>query len=166
MSSFSTSTAPICFKNCIIFKNSFLYNIGLFHLSVIEFGKKYPENIILIRYEDLCLDPYGTVEKLRIFLDYGYLKDPINNAIKSFTGLAKLDGQREISEEKHNDPMGFKKNSYRKPFDWREKISKPLLKNVEENCEKPMKTLGYAKYDPDKEQKLIKSAVEVWPFYK
>ena len=47
------------------------------------FGKKYPENIILIRYEDLCLDPYGTVEKLRIFLDYGYLKDPINNAIKS-----------------------------------------------------------------------------------
>ena len=136
------------------------------NFSAKKLGNKYSKNIILLRYEDFCLDPYGTVDKLINFLNYEPIPELIEQFLQAYTGKTRSGEQLEISKADHDDPMKFVKNSALKPFDWRGKINSSLLQNVEENCEKPMKELGYAKWNSDNEEILIKSAIEVWPFSK
>ena len=129
-----------------------------------KFGKKYSKKIILLRYEDFCLDPYGTLDRLVDFLNYKPIPKLINNHVEFHMGRTRSGEQIEIPKSDHNDPMGTVRNSAFKPFEWGTNISKPLLQKVEEHCEKTMRKLGYAKWNLDKHQTLDKSASEVWPF--
>ena len=129
-----------------------------------EFGTKYPQTVILLRYEDLSLDPYGTVDRLIDFLNFETNQEFIDSAVQSITGKTRSGEQLGISKNIHNDPETFVKNSALKAFEWKTKINKSLLKAVETICEKPMEKLGYSKWNPDNYQTLTKSAIEVWPF--
>ena len=137
----------------------------IYIILAMKLGKKYPENIILLRYEDLCLDPYGTVDNLLKFLNYEAFPDLVNQYIQGHMGRT-IDGKIiEVSQKSHEDPLSSVKNSKQKAFDWKSKMDISLLQKVEENCEKPMKELGYAKWNgPHNDQVLIKSALDVWPF--
>ena len=136
------------------------------NFSAIRLGKKYPQNIFMLRYEDLCLDPYGTLDKLIGTLNYQPNHKLIDKILKTFTGKSRSGEQIDIVKAIHNDPMGFVKKSSIKAFDWKEKISDSLLKEIEGSCEKSMAELGYAKWNMDNEEILIKSSEEVWPFSK
>ena len=129
-----------------------------------KFGKKYPKNILLLRYEDFCFDPYDTVDRLIKFLKLKPVPELIDQYIESHTGKTRSGEQKEVPQDAHDDPMGFVKNSALKPFEWKSNINNSTLHEVEEYCAKPMKDLGYAEWNPEKIQILIKSAIEVWPF--
>ena len=81
-----------------------------------------------------------------------------------YTGKSRSGEDIKIAKAIHDDPMGTIKNSAQKTFEWRKNISSSLIQTVEEHCEKPMKELGYAKWIPNNDVTLIKSAFEVWPF--
>ena len=61
--------------------------------SANELGRKYPQNMLLLRYEDLCLDPYGTVDKILTFLNHQPKNDALNvldlvdQYVQSHTGV-------------------------------------------------------------------------------
>ena len=118
----------------------------------------------MLRYEDLCLDPYGTMDRLVKILNYQPDPGLIEQYIRSHTGKSRSGEHIQIDEAIHDNPRSNVKNSALKAFDWGTKISVPLRQTVEENCEKPMKELGYAKWNPNNDKILIKNAIEVWPF--
>ena len=127
-------------------------------------GKKYPKNVVLLRYEDLCLDPYGTVDKLVKFLNFTPIPELINQFVQAHTGQTRAGKFLNVPKEIHDNPVSTVKNSSIKPFDWKPKISNTLLQAVENKCEKSMEVLGYAKWHKDNDKILIKNAIEVWPF--
>ena len=117
-----------------------------------------------MRYEDLCLDPYETVDKLIKFLDYKPIPKLINQFVEYHTGKTRSGEEKKISQAFHDDPMGTVKNSALKPFEWRTKMNSSFIQAVEEHCEKTIIELGYSKWNPYNDKTLIKSAIEVWPF--
>ena len=118
----------------------------------------------MLRYEDLCLDPYGTMDRLIKILNYQPDPGLIDQYIRSHTGKSRSGEQMEIDQAVHDNPRSNVKNSALKAFEWKTKINKSLLKVLETICEKPMEKLGYSKWNPDNYQTLTKSAIEVWPF--
>ena len=137
--------------------------------SAMTLGRKYPHNMLLLRYEDLCFDPYGTVDKLLIFLahqpkDILNILELVDQYVQSHTGKTRSGQIIEISQKIHDDPMGTVKNSALKALEWKTNIRESLLLEIEEKCENPIKELGYAIGAQKKDQTLIKSAIEVWPF--
>ena len=61
-----------------------------------KFGKKYSKKIILLRYEDFCLDPYGTLDRLVDFLNYKPIPKLIDNHVEFHTGRTRSGEQIEI----------------------------------------------------------------------
>ena len=51
-----------------------------------KLSKKYPNQIILIRYEDLCIQPYKTAEKLFKFLGLPQKPQFIDTYLEEHTG--------------------------------------------------------------------------------
>ena len=127
-------------------------------------GRKYPQNIYLLRYEDLCLNPYETVDKLLNFLNYKPIPELIDHYITSHFGKTPSGQEIEIPKTRHEDPLSSVKNSAQKVFEWKTTIRKGLQQEIEENCEKSMNILGYTMGVQEGDQTLVKSASEVWPF--
>ena len=64
----------------------------------------------------------------------------------------------------NEDPLSSVKNSAQKVFEWKTTIREDLQQEIEENCEKSMNKLGYTTGVQERDQTLVKSASEVWPF--
>ena len=64
-------------------------------------GRKYPQNIYLLRYEDLCLNPYDTVDKLLNFLNYKPIPELIDHYITSHIGKTPSGQVIEIPQTQH-----------------------------------------------------------------
>ena len=68
-------------------------------------------------------------------------------------------------------PFGTKRNSASTTFEWAHKVNTSWLQHIEEHCDEPMKTLGYAKLKSSPETSksieysdiLVKTAEQVWP---
>ena len=123
----------------------------------------------MLRYEDLCFDPYGTVDRLIKAFNYRPIHGLINKYVTEHTGQTRSGQYINVSQAVHDNPSSSVKNSKIKPFEWKTKISSTLLQAVQDQCEKPMNELGYAKWNPwngedENNQILIKNAIEGWPF--
>ena len=52
-------------------------------------GEKYRNRVFLLRYEDLCIEPYQTVNRLLKFLDLPRRPDIMNEYIEILTGTSR-----------------------------------------------------------------------------
>ena len=52
-------------------------------------GKKYRNRVFLLRYEDLCIEPYQTVNRLLKFLELPRRPDIMNEYIEILTGTSR-----------------------------------------------------------------------------
>jgi hypothetical protein len=95
----------------------------------LRLGKKYPKNIIMLRYEDLCLDPYGTMDRLVKILNNQPDPGLIEQYIRSHTGKSRSGEHIHIDEAIHDNPRSNVKNSALKAFEWGTKISVPFAAN-------------------------------------
>ena len=53
-------------------------------------GEKYRNRVFLLRYEDLCIEPYQTVNRLLKFLDLPRRPDIMNEYIEILTGTSRF----------------------------------------------------------------------------
>ena len=109
------------------------------------------DNFLLIKYEDLLLNPKLEIEKISIFLK-NYLKfdlnkEKIDNIVKttSFENLKKLEDEETFSEGVLNKEKNSKVNFfYMGPKNkWEEILSKQILKSIESTFYKEMQEIGY-----------------------
>lgn len=59
--------------------------------SALKLGENYANRILLIRYEDLSIRPYQTVDKIINFLDLPPQPDFIDTYLKTHTGQLRYD---------------------------------------------------------------------------
>ena len=60
-------------------------------VSTLKLGENYANRILLIRYEDLSIWPYQTVDKIINFLDLPPQPEFIDNYLKTHTGQLRYD---------------------------------------------------------------------------
>jgi len=138
--------------------------------SALKLGENYANRILLIRYEDLSIRPYQTVDKIINFLDLPPQPEFIDTYLKTHTG--QLRSHELISESKqHNQKetpySTSRKSSEETAFKWTKMLSMDEIQELENICQKPMAKLGYAKYNGEINNHrdiLVKTAKEVWPF--
>lgn len=147
-----------------------------------ELNEKYPNRLLLVRYEDLSMEPYHTVDKMINFLNLPQERQFLDPYLVTHTGqkrsetewMEKFVKTKREKPEKHppnkNDgPYGTKrKSSEATAFKWTHTMKQGEIQEIEEICEKPMEALGYAKFDPkitEDQEMLTKSADEIWPYF-
>ena len=140
--------------------------------AALQLGKQFPNRVILVRYEDLSMNPYETVDKLIDFLNLPPKPKLMDKYLESHTGQYRSENPNKKGHkmpQTNNGPYGTKrKSSEATAFKWAHSMTSDWLEHVEEVCFEPMKKLGYAKLtnpDPSDEEILVKSADEVWPYF-
>lgn len=130
-----------------------------------ELAEKYPDRIILIRYEDLCIEPYETVDKLIHFLDLPPRPEFIDHYLATHTGSVRSGSQSgEKLPQKNDGAYGTKrKSSEQTAFKWAKTASQESVEEIEKTCQVPMEKLGYAQLEKDSDI-LFKTAEEIWPY--
>jgi hypothetical protein len=139
----------------------------------------------LIRYEDLCVDPFGTTDILLKFLDLAPHK-LIEKFIEQHTQTSRNAGASSNKITSSNidtiipsskkvksmqNPYGTVRNSNVTAFKWKKEMEEKYISVVQGACKTPMMMLGYNpmknitenKYD-DNFPIIIKSSKEIWPF--
>eukprot|EP00095_Tigriopus_kingsejongensis_P001704 maker-scaffold802_size95064-snap-gene-0.15 protein:Tk01704 transcript:maker-scaffold802_size95064-snap-gene-0.15-mRNA-1 annotation:"carbohydrate sulfotransferase 1" len=137
-----------------------------------DLKKKYPNQVYLVRYEDLSLDPYQSVDKVFEFLDLPQ-SPVVDDYIKTHTKAARetqvLD-RFGIAKTKGANPYGTHRDSKSTAFAWRSKMDIGYIKHIQNFCEAPMKTMGYNLIQNVEERDnpdfpiLVKTAEELWPW--
>ena len=125
-----------------------------------------------LRYEDLTLKPYDTVDKMFKFLSLRPKPEFIDKFIATHTGVTRLENDIDKHIEKreyYTDPYGTTRQSSKDTaFKWLHTgIDNDWLNHIENVCSKPMEILGYANYSSETkkaEDILVKTAEEVWPY--
>ena len=109
------------------------------------------DNFLLIKYEDLLLNPKLEIEKISIFLK-NYLEFKINNEkldnivkTTSFENLKKLENEETFSEGVLNKETNSKVNFFYmgSKNKWENILNKQILRSIESNFYKEMKEIGY-----------------------
>ena len=109
------------------------------------------DNLLLIRYEDLILNPKSEINRISIFLknymEFKVNNEKLDNIIKttSFENLKKLE-----KEETFNEGVLDKKTKNKVNFfymgsknRWEELLNKEITQSIEKNFYKEMKEIGY-----------------------
>ncbi len=113
--------------------------------------KRFPKNNILIKYEDLILNPEKEFFKIIKYLKQFIKLDIDDNKIRetidkvSFENLRKLEEKGVFKENAADKETGkLKKFFYLGPKNnWKETLDKKLISEIEIKFEKEMKELGY-----------------------
>ena len=129
---------------------------------------KYPQNVWLVRYEDLTFKPYDTLYKLVAFLQLPTDYSKINNYLALHTGKTAngLDVTKSELIHRYKRIFGYtmRQNPKQQVFKWTEQLSQKDILQIEELCSKPMKFLGYNTFHNQTDLKtMIKSLNQVWP---
>ena len=109
------------------------------------------DNLLLIRYEDLILNPKSEINRISVFLknymEFKVNNEKLDNIIKttSFENLKKLE-----KEETFNEGVLDKKTKNKVNFfymgsknRWEELLNKEITQSIEKNFYKEMKEIGY-----------------------
>ena len=109
------------------------------------------DNLLLIRYEDLILNPKSEINRISMFLknymEFKVNNEKLDNIIKttSFENLKKLE-----KEETFNEGVLDKKTKNKVNFfymgsknRWEELLNKEITQSIEKNFYKEMKEIGY-----------------------
>jgi len=112
--------------------------------------KRFPKNNILIKYENLILDPKKEILKLtqylRQFFELSYSDSELNQILynSSFENLKNLEEKGLFKENALNKDNVTKKFFYLgKKNDWKKLLDKKVSEALEKNFKKEMLELGY-----------------------
>ena len=131
-------------------RSGILTLLGKWNLHYRSWTRK-KENLLLIRYEDLILNPQFELEKISLFLEK-YMKFKTNkikneNIIKttSFENLKKMENKEPFKEGVLNKETKSKVNFFNLgPMNkWENKLNKNIVNKIEENFNNEMKEIGY-----------------------
>ncbi|KAL7630217.1 UNVERIFIED_CONTAM: hypothetical protein RMT77_019641 [Armadillidium vulgare] len=95
-----------------------------------EFSRTFPGRVLLLRYEDLCLNIFETTKTILKTLNITFHSD-VENFLRTHSAINQL-----------NSVSTFRK-SKEQLLDWTKEINLPLLERVQNSCPSVMKTLGY-----------------------
>ena len=120
-------------------------------IHALEIKQRFPGKIHLVRYEDLCLQPFQQTDQLLEFLNLP--KRPvIEKYLEESTSSKRLEEEQEVAasqlEQKRSrklkqNPYSTKRNSKVTVFAWRQKIKPDEVEEIQNSCSKPMEDLGY-----------------------
>jgi len=113
--------------------------------------KQFKKNYLLIKYEDLLLDPYKEFHRLSEYLSKllgsKFENDKINFAVKSnsFENLKKLEQENGFAEAIEDKKAGGKKKFFNlgPNNDWEKLLNIKLRDNIEKEFEIEMRELKY-----------------------
>ena len=113
--------------------------------------KRFPKNYILIKYEDLVLNPQKEIKRLieflkqffEIILSDNQIDEIIENS--SFKNLDNLEKKGLFKENAINNKTGELKKFFNlgEKNNWKNLLSQDISKNIELNFNNEMKQLGY-----------------------
>ena len=139
-----------------------LFVLLLLHLNYINIHRRlfhyFLGQIHLLRYEDLSMSPFETVETLLSFLDL-----PPNLLIDKFITTHTQ------SNSSEKNVYGTTRDSKNKAFQWKQEMKSSDIKKVQKLCSTSMALLGYNFMDDisvDKNdnqfQIMLRSADQIW----
>ncbi len=127
---------------------------------------KYPNQVELIRFEDLSMYPYTTVENLINFLGLSWQRT-IERFLRSHTQMTREDEGKPLHihlKKKKVNPYGTIRNSRETTFKWADTMIKSKIANIEQECQKPMASLGFELFDKvDNGNYVSKQLSDIWP---
>ncbi|CAL4181683.1 unnamed protein product, partial [Meganyctiphanes norvegica] len=106
--------------------------------AAIKLKNKYPQQIYILRYEDLALNPINKTHEL---LDY--LKFELDSNIEEFL--------KSHTTTNYDKPWSTKRESSTRVTYWSTKLSAPRLKEIQDSCVAVMKKFGYLTVNSTKE---------------
>ena len=113
--------------------------------------KQFKKNYLLIKYEDLILDPHKEFNKLAEYLskllNLEFDASKVNLAVKSnsFENLKKLEKENGFVEAINDKETGKKKQFFNlgPENDWKKLLDTKLRQDIEKEFETEMRELGY-----------------------
>ena len=134
--------------------------------TIFRYKSQYPQNVWLVRYEDLTLKPYQTVYKIVNFLQLPTDYERVNNYLALHTGKTAngLDVTKTEIVRRYKNIFGYtmRQNALKQVFKWTDQLNAENISEIEEFCAKPMKYLGYYNLITNQTESLIKPINEVW----
>ena len=134
--------------------------------TIFRYKAQYPQNVWLVRYEDLTLKPYQTVYKIVNFLQLPTDYERVNNYLALHTGKTAngLDVTKTELVRRYKNVFGYtmRQNALKQVFKWTDQLNAENISEIEEFCAKPMKCLGYYNFSTNQTESLIKPINEVW----
>nr|XP_045602510.1 carbohydrate sulfotransferase 1-like [Procambarus clarkii] len=122
--------------------------------------RQYPHRYMLVRYEDLALDPLRQVRALYAFVDLPYTVRVAHAVAKHTLGLFVYYYQV--------DPYSTFKNSTATVFEWRTRLAFEEVERVQEECADILQAYGYhsyhsrLQYDDPRTSPLLSLTPEMW----
>ena len=107
-------------------------------------ASEFPDQVRLVRYEDLSLNTMDTVKKILSFLNlpwHSSVQTYIASHTKPVPTPRKVRGK--TSSNSASDPYSTVRNSTATVMSWVEKMSFSNVTSVQDSCLSPMKALGY-----------------------
>ena len=131
--------------------------------AAFDLAEKYPGRILLIRFEDMTLQPYRAAKDILRFL-----RLPWHSHIRSFLNSHLQPQLIKIEENFFNT---YRRNSREVAFAWRDKLDFEQVREIQNVCQASMDILGYHPFQTkleitDKDVKvLVTERQNVWPFF-
>lgn len=98
--------------------------------------EKYPENLMLVKYEDLVTKPVQELERI-----YRFLEIPLPDELTKWVLYSLHANSSEVNTKK---PMGaYRKDGVETAFKWQKKMSPRLLQSVTKVCLDAINVIGY-----------------------
>ncbi|TRY76265.1 hypothetical protein TCAL_10153 [Tigriopus californicus] len=109
--------------------------------SSFEFRSKFSERFMVVRYEDMSLNLYRTVQRVSEFLDFS-LSEKIISYIQNHTNLPQFRARKGHDMSlKHSH--GTFRNTKSHTFEWRSTIKSEALNQTQQLCASGMNRMGY-----------------------
>ena len=109
-------------------------------------ASEFPDQVRLVRYEDLSLDTLDTVKQILNFLNLPW-HSAIQKYIVTHTNTKPVPtprkGLRGRNIPNSANPYSTVRNSTATVMSWLEKMSSEKVTSVQDSCLSPMKALGY-----------------------
>ncbi|XP_040577076.1 carbohydrate sulfotransferase 1 isoform X2 [Lepeophtheirus salmonis] len=126
--------------------------------SAYQLAKKYPGKVYLLRYEDICMNPYEEVKSL-----FEFLKLPRSKGLDNFIQ------KHMFGKESKKHPYSTFRKSDNIYMEWRKTVDMGYIEKIQKDCSIPMKTLGYHSFSSPFDRDnftisvLSKASESIWP---
>ena len=130
--------------------------------------RSYPDTVLLVRYEDLSMDPITTTTNILTFLQLQFTRD-IQQYIETHSHAQETPAWKRSHGKKNSeeDPYGTIRDSSATAFAWMKSLPLQDILQIQQVCREPMEKLGYTFKKEETDLKslkypLEKTAEEVW----
>ena len=121
------------------------------YLSAVEIKKKYPNKIHIVRYEDLCMDPYSQMDDILKFLNLPpkpQIEEILATSTKTKRGESSsipLTLEDKEAARLSKNPYGTTRVSKLTAFAWAKKMKASEIRVIQDACSAAMDVFGYKK---------------------